>query len=183
MYLTLSNYYFDKCRKFADAQLETSKDCYFYRGENRLSKMREDIIIGKLGEVAAYKYLQKRGYKPNKPDFSIYERRNKSFDADLTTEEGFQVHVKSQGYDSLMRYGASWLLQKSDKITTKPTDLDFILMVNIKQNVADIMGVVSVQDLVENGLFEEPKVHRYARTKRAIYFDSIKHSGISLEAI
>ena len=183
MYITLSKYYFDKCSKFADDQLETSKDCYRYRGEHNLTKMRNDIIVGRLGEVAAYQYLKKRGYNVNKPDFSIYERVNKSFAPDLVTQCGKSVHVKSQSFESLMRYGASWLLQKNDKITRDPSKDDFILMVSLNGLEANILGIVSVLDLVNNELFEEPKVNRYARTKKAIYFDSIKQSGISLGAI
>lgn len=183
MYVSLSNYYFDKCRKFADEQLSTSKDMYAYRGEHRLSKMREDIIIGKMGEVAAYKYLKAKGYDVSKPDFTIYERPKKSFDADLVTSCGKNIHVKSQGFDSMMRYGASWLLQKSDKITKTSSCNDFILMVSLKGMIADILGVVSVSDIIQNDLYEDPKVSRYAYTKKALYFDSIKHAGISLEAI
>lgn len=183
MYIELSRYYFDKCAKFADEQLEGSKDIYAYRGEHRIKKIREDIIIGKLGEVAAYKYLNARGFTCNKPDFTIYERVNKSFAADLVTDCGKDVHVKTQGFDSMMRYGASWLLQKSDKLTQSPTENDFILMVSIKGNEADVLGTVSALDLSDKGLFEEPKVSRYARTKRAIYFDSIKNAGVNLGAL
>ena len=183
MYIKLSNYYYDKCANFADEQLETSKDLYAYRGEHRTKKIREDIIVGKLGEVAAYKYLKARGYDVNKPDFSIYEQFNKSFAADLVTNCGKGIHVKSQGFDSMMRYGASWLLQKRDKLVCKPTDSDFILMVSIKGLEANILGIVSADDLTTNGLYDEPRVHRYARTKVALYFDAIKNSGISMEAI
>lgn len=183
MYLNLSKYYFDKCAKFADAQMESSKDLYIYRGEHRMSKIREDIIIGKLGEVAAYKYLKKRGYDVNKPDFSIYERANKSFAADLVTACGKSVHVKAQGFDSMMRYGASWLLQKTDSLTYLPDEEEYILMVNIRGDEANILGVVSACDMVDHELFEEPKVSRYGQTKCAIYFDSIKQAGISLESL
>ena len=106
MYLKLSRYYFDKCSEFAQKQLDTSKDLYAYRGEHRLSKMKEDIIIGKLGEIAAYKYLRNKGYEINKPDFEIYEKQRKSFGADLITNCGKKVHVKSQGYESMVRYEA-----------------------------------------------------------------------------
>lgn len=183
MYIKLSKYYFDKCAKFADEQLETSKDLYNYRGEHRLSKMREDIITGKLGEVAAYKYLKQRGYDVNRPDFTIYERANKSFAADLVTKCGKSVHVKSQGYESMMRYGASWLLQKSDSLVRKPAEEDHVLMVSIRGLEADVLGVVNARDLYKGGLYEEPKVSRYAYTKKAIYFDSIKQAGLSLESL
>lgn len=183
MYIKLNKYYFDKCSKFADNQLDTSKNLYAYRGEHRLSKMREDIIVGKLGEVAAYKYLKQRGFNPKRPDFKIYEGRRKSFDADITTECGKLIHVKSQSYDSMVRYGASWLLQKSDKLTFEPKLDEYVLMVNLRGLEANVLGIVSALDLIEYDLFEKPKVERYQKTKLALYFDSIKNSGIKTEAI
>ncbi len=183
MYIKLSDYYFEKCAKFADDVLESNKDLYSYRGESNVMKMKEDNIYGKLGEIAAYKYMKKRGFDVNKPDFEIYERVNKSYGADLITKCGKNIHVKSQGFKSMMRYGASWLLQKNDKITRNPTEDDYILMVSINANEADVLGVVRVLDLIDNELFEEPKVARYARTKKALYFDSIKNSGISLDSL
>jgi hypothetical protein len=183
MYVTLSKYYFEKCAKFADEQLETSRDMYRYRGEHREHKMRTDIILGKLGEVAAYKYLTARGFWCNKPDFTIYERRRKSYDADLTTRCGKRIHVKAQGYDSMMRYGASWLMQKTDKLVSEPDFEDYILMVSLKGMEANILGVVKATELVYNDLYDEPKVSRYAETKKALYYDTVKCSGISLEAI
>jgi len=183
MYIELSNYYFEKCAKFAEEVLESNKDLYSYRGEKNIHKMKEDNIYGKLGEVAAYKYMKKRGFDVNKPDFEIYERINKSFAADLVTSCGKNIHVKSQGFKSMMRYGASWLLQKSDKIVKNPTENDYILMVCIEGGKANILGVVKALDLVDNKLLEEPRVSRYAHTKKALYFNSIKQSGISMEAI
>lgn len=183
MYINLSEYYFNKCAEFADAQLKTSKNLYAYRGEHREDKIRKDIIIGKLGEVAAYKYLKVRGFSVNKPDFSIYEQCNKSFAADLITDCGRSIHVKSQGFDSMVRYGASWLLQKSDALTYKPEKSEFILMVSISGLEADVLGVVNAQDLILNGLYDEPKISRYAKTKVALYFDTIKQAGISLDAL
>lgn len=183
MYITLSKYFYDKCVDFAEKQLETSKDLYSRRGEYRLRKIKEDIITGKLGEVAAYEYLKKRGLKCCKPDFNIYEKQRKSFDADLTTECGKKVHVKSQSHDSMVRYGASWLMQKSDKLTYNPTENDLILMIVIRGMEADILGVVNAKDLINNELIDAPKIGRYAHTKCAIYFNDIKKSGISLEAI
>lgn len=183
MYINLSEYYFNKCAKFADEQLKTSKSLYQYRGEHRVSKIREDIIFGKLGEVAAYQFLKKRGFSVNKPDFTIYERVNKSFAADLVTECGKQVHVKSQGFDSMMRYGASWLLQKSDKLVKNPSKDDYILMVSLRGLEANVLGIVSAKRLFDKDLFLEPRVKRYEFTKKALYFDAIKKSGISLDAL
>jgi len=173
----------NKCNVFSDKVFKSTKDMYFIRGESNFKKIKYDCIIGKLGELAAYTYLNSKGFEVSEPDFKIYTSFEKSYDADLVTKCGKNIHVKSQGFKSMMRYGASWLLQKNDKITRNPTEDDYILMVSINANEADVLGVVRVLDLLENDLFEEPKVARYARTKKALYFDSIKNSGISLDSL
>lgn len=183
MFIELSSYYYDKCLNFAQGQLDTSKYCYNSRGELRQDKIVQDICIGKLGEIAAYKYLTTRGYKASRPDFEIYKSGKKSFAPDIITECGKRVHVKSQGYESMIRYGASWLLQKSDKLIRDADDLDFILMVSLKGLSADVLGVVKVKDLIDNNLFSKPAVPRFAETKIAVYYDSLKKSGISMEAL
>lgn len=183
MKIELSKYYLKKCEKFADQQLDTSFDCYSYRGESRREKMRDDVVVGKLGEVAAMKYLHHLGYECNKPDFTIYERRRKSFSADLQTHCGLDVHVKSQSTQSRKRYGASWLLQKTDRLVNNPDPHEFILMVCLDGLEADIIGVVAATDLKLKKLFESPRVPRYARTKYALYFDNIERSGIDLNSI
>lgn len=183
MKVQLSRYYFNRCVEFAEKQLQTSKHLYAYRGESNLDKMKNDIITGKLGEVAALKYLSDKGYRCTKPDFEIYHGRRKSFDSDLKTKCGWNVHVKSQSAESQKKYGCSWLLQKSDSLVKAPSDSDIILMVSMEGCTAEILGTVLAEDLLRHGLFMEPKVPRYGVTKVALYLDSIKETEINLEVL
>lgn len=162
------------CQKFASSQISSSKNCYSYRGESRSSKILKDINIGKLGEIAAYRYLVQRGFLIPPPDFNIYERSKKSFDADLTSMCGNHFHVKSQGEQSIKRYGKSWLFQKNDKITRAPTPKDWLVFTSISDKVAEVLAVFPVRWLVERDLFGQPRVPRYRHSKLAVYLEEIE---------
>ena len=182
MLIQLNKRNLKKCEEFADAQLDTSKHLYAYRGEKRIEKIRDDIITGKMGELAACKYLKILGYKSNKPDFEIYKGRRKSFEADLITKCGKYIHVKSQGKESLKRYGASWLLQKSDPIVKESLEDHYILMISVCDLEAVVLGICKVSELHSKDLFGEPKVFTYQRTKKALYLSDIE-GKISLMAL
>lgn len=166
---------FIRCQKFAQDQLETSSKTYAYRGEKNLDKMEQDIIIGKLGELMVAKYVRSCGRSCNRVDFKIYTGRNKSFDADLISDE-CNIHVKSQGVTSIKRYGKSWLLQKNDKITRDPSKNDFLCFtsVDLENKTVEILGFVRVKDIIKKGCLDEPRVPRYRHTKIALYFESIQ---------
>jgi hypothetical protein len=178
MKIKISKYYLKKCSEFADAQLKTeSKKEYTRRGASDIGTVKKNIIVGKLGEIAMYQYLIKKGHELEKPDFAIYEGRKKSFGADLSTER-YDIHVKSQGLRSIKRYGYSWIMQRSDKLTTNldTDDLVAFLTVDVDNLEADIVGVVSAKDLVDFELFEECKVFSYRHSKVAIYWDTVKEN-------
>jgi len=177
--IKISNYYFDKCKKFAESQLSTSADLYFYRGERNKAKMFEDIVVGKMAEIASYKYLKGLGYEVKKPDFTIYERRNKSFDADLSTKCGLSFHVKSQHTKSVFRYGHSWLLQKSDKLVKEPSKQEFFIFTQVRSYYVDILGIARATDVVPH--LQDPVVPRYRSTKKALYLDYLKEKRINLK--
>jgi len=173
MKIEVSRYYLDKCTRFADEQLETSKHLYAYRGESRIDKIREDIIVGKLGECAAYQYLDYLGFKVSRPDFKIYKGRRKSFDADFSCENGL-FHVKSQSEVSRKRYGASWLVQRKDPMLQNPEENEYFLFITVSGRECEILGLVPVADIVDNGLLEECRVPSYRHTKYALYFENIE---------
>lgn len=177
----ISKYYLQKCLEFADLQVEGSKNLYAYRGESRVDKIISDIVIGKTAEVGVMTYLKNLGYGCSKPDFSIYERQRKSFDADLYTDCGLQIHVKAQGLVSHKRYGASWLLQKSDKITSKPSTKDYMIMVLVDGQDCTILGVCRVADIVP--CLGEPRVPSYRHTKKALYLEDLKVNNVNLSAL
>ena len=177
--IKLSKHYVNKCTLFAEERLGASKQLYSFRGESNLDKMKEDIIVGTLGEWAAYKYLKEKGIEVSKPDMKIYENKRKSFAADLLCES-YKFHVKSQSIVSANRYGYSWLCQKTDRLLNKPGDNEYFIFTGVDVPTVEILAIVKVQDIIDNKLIGTPKVWRYQHTKHALYLDDIKNSKIKL---
>lgn len=180
---TPSHYVLKRVFEFASKRMGGSKDLYTYRGEKNLSKMEEDIIIGTLGEYAVYNYCKKKGYKCSRPDLKIYEKRRKSFDADLTCgidSKETKIHVKSQSVKSVKRYGQSWLFQRSDSLVKKPEVNDLMVFTNVcpKSWEVSIVGFVNPRLVCEMGLWGECKVWQYQKTKVAIYLTDLEPYGI-----
>jgi len=161
---------YEKCLQFALDRQGKSKRLYKQRGESRLDKVTEDIVVGALGEIAASKYFKERGYKCSDPDFEVYEEKSKSYDADLIVEF-FDVHVKSQSTSSFKRYGASYLCQKSDKLYKRPGIRDVLCFarVDLEAKEVKIVGCVKARSLKEHGRWGEAKVPKYRHTKVALY--------------
>ena len=65
--------------------------------------------IGKLGELAVYLYLKKT-HNITKPDFNIYEIKNKSWDSDLKIDNK-HLSIKTQDIKSAKRFELSWTFQ------------------------------------------------------------------------
>ena len=181
MIIKLSDYYVKKCEKFANDVLPTVARSYTKRGEARQSKIWNDIFIGKLGEVAGYKYLKELGWKNvSKPDFKIYKGRAKSFDQDIMIKDTpIKVHMKTQSNNSFHKFGRSYLLQKSDSLTQNPDRNEILLMAKARNhNTIEIIGASLATEILENGLFEEPVYEAYKKTKVAIYLDNFERCGI-----
>lgn len=172
MKIKISDYIYKKCVKFAEERMGGSADCYFYRGEKNKAKMLDDIIIGTLGEWGAYKFLNSIDIKVSKPDMKIYEKRRKSFDADLVSEK-FKFHVKSQSVISRKRYGSSWLLQRTDKVVSSPEDGEYFILTSVVDKEVEILACIFVQDIANNDLWGECKVPRYRHSKVALYLDDL----------
>ena len=100
MVISISPDIYDKCVVFAKNRVDSSSELYKFRGESRVSKQLEDIVVGTLGEWAVKEYVEFLGLgECSDPDMIIYDKFNKSFDADLFCKD-FNIHVKSQSVDS-----------------------------------------------------------------------------------
>lgn len=177
MKVEISDYMYQKCKEFAIKRCKGSSDIYARRGESRTEKMIEDIVIGTTGEYAVQKYFKDKGYYCSKPDLTIYDKKRKSFDADLFVTNGdtkYKIHVKSQGETSRKRYGSSWLLQRRDKLVSEPKEDEFFAFTCVKGKEVEILGIVACKDIVDNDLLSECRVPRYRHSKVALYFDEIR---------
>ncbi len=179
MKIRINKYYVKKCKDFAKERMEGSSGLYKHRGEKNMIKMEQDIFIGTLAEWGAYRYLTDKGVAVSKPDMKIYTTRRKSFSADLLNDD-FRFHIKSQSKVSADRYGMSWLLQKTDRILDRPEPDEHFIFTRVDGDEVEIMGVVKVLDIVEEGLIGEPKIPRYRYSKKALYFDDIAKSELEL---
>ena len=158
-----------KIREFADARLGSANH-YKSRGGFK----RGDLIAGAMGELAVYKLLRKAGHELRKPDFEIYDKKDKSFDADLRLGKK-RLHVKSQTKDSSSKYGRSWLMQRHDPMF-KGTGVNHYLVcteVDEENMEVEVLGFFSLHSILKKGLIGECKVPIFRRTKVAIYFDRL----------
>ena len=167
MKIKISKYNYKKCVDFANKQLKTSADLYAYRGEAKKEKMVYDIIVGKLAELGVTKYL-----KCSKPDFTIYERKKKSYSADLRLGN-LRIPVKGQSEESVARYGHSWLFQRTDGIERKATPYDVIILteVSVRKLEVRILKLIRAREINKWG---ECKVPSYRHSKVALYLKEIE---------
>ena len=158
-------------KEFADGRLSSASH-YNSRGGFKYG----DLINGAMGELAVYKLCKKSGKEITKPDFTIYDTKQKSFDADLRLGERKRLHVKSQGLESVKRYGKSWLLQRHDPLFKDSTGYNHFLVTCVvdedKQEV-EVLGFFPMAAILRKELIGECKVPSFRRTKVAIYHNSL----------
>lgn len=168
----------NRAKRFADLRCSEDQSLYKSRGGFKPS----DIINGALAEIAAYKLLKEYGFEVNKPDFKIYDKKKKSFDADLCTEY-YSFHVKGQSLESTRRYGSSWLMQRSDPIIKDPKQGHFIIPCTVDADGLEVKihGIFSVKTLIRRECFDDCCLEYLNRTKMALYLDYIE-STMSMNA-
>ena len=110
------------------------------------------------------------------PDYNIYDKYNKSWDPDLKANN-IKLAIKSQDYESALRYTHSWIFQKTDKeIFQNKDDNKYVAFVS--ENVAlyegSIVAIVKVNWLHENNLFKPMKREVLQSNKLAVYLNDLK---------
>lgn len=168
-----------KCIKFAE-EIDTSY--YATRNQFNNQKRIKDQVVGKLAELAVFKYLTSKDVDISYPDFEIYEKKNKSWDYDLKSEN-INVHVKGQNVEQSKKYGESWIFQKQDKhifIENKKNDYVSFVLIDLNEMLSDVRMILPLDLLHENNLFKAPKLPQL-NTKLAVYFSDIeKYQNYSL---
>ena len=173
--MKLSKEYYKKCRRFALDVINTNFDHYKTRSQNNKEAIIEQITYGKIAEWAAYIYVISHGAWCSAPDMEVYEKRNKSFDADLISGR-YDIHVKSQTKRSMTQYGASWMFQKNDPLTINPTDRDYLFLVSTKEYIeglpieAHIIKHMKAKDALQ--LYKSP-IKKELTTKQTLYLEDL----------
>jgi hypothetical protein len=160
-----------KVEDFADLRCGENQALYKRRG----SFKREDILVGGLAEIAAYKLLKDHGFDISKPDFTIHEKGNKSYESDLRTASK-HFHVKGQGLSSVKRYGNSWLFQRRDSLTQEPARNHYMIPceVDLDNNTVRIFGIISFTAIHKYNCWGECAHPAFRHSKLAIYLESLK---------
>lgn len=175
----------DKCKTFATDSLGTSIDQYARRGQDPAKRYRMIIQLtnGKLAEELAFATYQPYFSDLSPPDYEIYQKKDKSWTPDLTSDgSNLRVAVKAKDAVDAREWGASWIFEKTDrKIFGSKLDnsnLDpnqYVCMIVVDRSVpgARVEACVKLQWLHDKNLFEKPD-RDYLGTKLTVRLDSIK---------
>jgi hypothetical protein len=173
--IKLSNLDYKKCIDFSETVIT---DFYEIRsGQCNEEKRKKDALIGKLGELAAFKALKNKINGLTEPDFNIYTTKEKSWDFDLKSLD-YNIHVKSQDVEQGKKYGESWVFQLQDKhVFQNYSDKDYVVFVsvNLKTRECFVRSMLSLFTLHNLQLFRPMKVFKLRNNKVAVYYEDIKN--------
>lgn len=175
----------EKCSEFAKNSVGSSADKYARRNQFNIDKIMYDIKVGKLGEEGVYQKISQLYPDLSKPDYKIYDKKDKSWDSDLSDPiKHIKVGVKTQDIKSEVSYGRSWVFQyragknyDSDTGIFKNSDTNnFVcfVSVNLPKRVGEIRGIVKVQWLHEQNLFKPMKLKNLQNNKVAVYYEDLE---------
>jgi hypothetical protein len=160
------------CVAFADRVIESNKDEYARRKQSNLTKIKNDILVGKLAEWGVYFIYLKRGRYLNTPDMQIYPKEYKSFDPDLSWGM-YNLHIKAQTVESSLRYGNSWIFQAKDPLFEFSNGHDIV--VGCRVSIDDFERGAFVEIMLEKQFkqlrFGETKLSKFGGNKKAIYLE------------
>ena len=151
---------------FAKNSVQTSINEYARRNQKNVDKIIQDIIIGKTAEYAVYNYIKSKGKNCSEPDIKIYQKNEKSFDADLYSNNN-KIHVKAQSISSSMAFGESWSFQKNDSLTFKPSSDDFICLCIVDGLQVDIKSFKNASFYLDK--YKDPILDKLKGIKKVIY--------------
>ena len=161
------------CEAFAQKVAITNKDEYSRRNQYNLSKIKKDIVVGKLAEWGVYMiYLMQNKSLHSCPDMTVYDKSQKSFDPDLKWGL-FNLHIKSQTDESASRYGNSWLFQSSDPLFSFNNEYDIVIgcRVSIDSFERGALVEILIQKPFKNLTFGDTKLNKFSGNKKAIYLE------------
>ena len=163
----ITEYQLKQCELFSKYSVYSSLDEYEKRMQFNKNKIIEDIKNGKIAEFMVYNYLTNAFKNPTTPDLNIYDKYNKSYDADIILSNA-NIHVKSHKVN--IHYPPSWLFQKKDPLVTNKDDKDFLALVVLKEKFPSYMYLLKIQNVE----FKKPVKEALRETKVCIYEYDLK---------
>lgn len=175
---------FEKCAAFAKVSVDTSADKYAKRNQFNVAKIMDDIRNGKLAEEMVYQKISKIYPELSKPDYNIYEKKQKSWDPDLKEPNvPLRIAVKSQDIKSEIAFGRSWVFQggigkkfDTDKGIFGEEDTNHyvcFVSLNVPKHSGTLRAIVKVKWLHDNGLFK-PMQLLHLSSKQAVYYEDLE---------
>jgi len=167
----------ERAKAFANAVTDTVD----YRDSNQMrkKKIQDDHFISKLGEEAVRMVFVARKCAVEGPDYAIYEKKQKSWVADLKIND-LDVAVKTQRRSAANRYGLSWTFQDSprrrDPILSMPEA--WVCFVVYEDRKPDFECFVYPLRKVKQLIFEPPKLHHLAGKKRTVSMETLQKHKI-----
>lgn len=162
-----------KAQRFAASVVDTVN--YGDSRQVNRRKIGQDHFISKIGEEAVYSIFC--GYfSLVKPDYRIYQGKQKSWDADLKIN-GQDLAVKTQAKSSATRYGLSWMFQwgrfRKDQVLNDPHAWVCFVQCNDTDGTYNctVYSPLQIKDII----FGEPKLSRLRGEKKVVYANSNPH--------
>lgn len=158
----------EKAEKFTNQVIGTVN--YSDSRQSNQVKVWTDHFISKIGEEAVYEVLKKYTDNVVEPDYTIYEGKAKSWDADLKVN-GIDLAVKTQSKSAANRYGLSWTFQsggfRKDPILNRPNDWVCFVLCDDTNNSYNctIYPPIQIKELV----FGEPRLAKLKGEKKVVY--------------
>lgn len=181
--IKLTNQMFQDCNQFATQSVATHIHHYAQRNQTDNNLIKQQILIGKLGEFAVEKFLLNNQIKIDSPDLTIYDHKSKTFNSDLKYQN-IKIHVKSQEIEQAKKFGLSWIFQYGNNqkghLDTEIFQQSFkkqyvaFVLIDLKVKLAKIIAFVSLNTLHQYNLFKDPKKDTLRGIKKAIYYQDIK---------
>ncbi|MGZ9166298.1 MAG: hypothetical protein ACXW4U_14090 [Anaerolineales bacterium] len=167
----------DRASAFADAVIDTVD--YRDSNQSKRQKIRDDHFVSKLGEEAVRRVFEARSCVVEGPDYTIYDKKQKSWVADLKVN-ALDVAVKTQRRSTANRYGLSWTFQDSPKRRDPILSLPeaWVCLVVYEDLKPDYECVVYPLRKIKQLIFEAPRLSRLAEKKQAVYLETLQKQKI-----
>lgn len=182
MYIDLTDEQIEYAKKHAPGLTKARQAVYAEGGQGDLTKNISDNVIGKLCEIAVYRFFKQHGIECTKPDFKIHQRA--SFAADMTCC-GEKIHVKGQSIEQSLKNDPSWVFQYAGKRWDKEIFKEksgFCVFCILDGRRVYICALVRTLLLHMFDCFQELKAKKLREEKKAVYLKYIL-SVMSKEAL
>ena len=170
--VVLSNQVVERARRFAGLVAATTD--YSDTNQTLANKIIQDHFVSKLGEEATKMVLNH--YAPVAgPDYTIYEGKQKSWEADLFVNK-IPLAVKTQPTSAAIRYGLSWTFQcgvkRRDMILDQPEA--WVVFVEYDDyNAPYTTCFVLPPFQMKNLVLAEPRLDKLKGHKKVVYATSL----------